>query len=710
MYLNIDKLFTCLLRDLCIDNVSRDYLVRRLNAEGTKFLTVTLPGLWKTTLFSIERGFFDYKECTSFARKGKLPLVMNGLFRKIFDARGFLLAVPCENAFLAIRQVCEYWYKCAFTFSEEQLDAATESFLSVEADMKSSKDSISWDFVDECRKSFETYYPSLVKPRIEDVLNQYRPRFGPGSVHHQKEKFSKMSASELKMSDGSLVGTCRSDQKPFAGFFKAYPGSPEVVNPVDEWKLSKVLFVPKDARGPRVISKEPMFLLKMQMSFLDWSTEALEKETNFRINFADQSKNRELARQGSIDGKITTADLKEASDRIRYLVALALYGNSPIFHYFLTKVRSTHSVLKTKKSVKTVRLTKLSGMGSGLTFPILALTIHIAVCTMISKRHAIPYRDVMSMVYVYGDDLIVPTMYYHHVKPALEAVGLMLNANKSFSKGPFRESCGGDFLHGKEVSPIRLKLTNSDLPTIKTVDHYRLVVKPVSIELAAYKLQMICKVSKKWVVRTIHGKRCLQLLPVTNLHKKLVSYQLSAVKRQVVTLPKRGFRLDLSSDLSIVALERHARLCVARGLLEVSEFIYAYIEKVKGPLPKVGGSVSYLGRYSLNTHEIVTQKMPKVVFTTKASEDSIQEPCPYRYLGTKLSPEKRKAPSSKAQAFEFSSILHTFGHSGTITGNLDVLDSAPPGLVFGKYNERKTLCVVSKRDVEAWHLTNVRSV
>jgi len=707
MYLNIDKLFACLLRDLCIDNVSRDYMTRRLNAEGVKFLTVTLPGLWKSTLISIERGFFDYKEVTSFARKGKLPLVMNGLFRELFDSRGYLLENPCEKALLAIRQVCEYWYKCAFTFSEDQLDAATESFLSCEADMKKSKDSISWDFVNECRKSFETYYKSLVAPRIEDVLNRYRPRFGPGSVHHQKEKFSKMPAAELKRSVSSLVGTCRTDQKPFAGFFKSYPGSPEEVNPVDEWKLSQVMFVPKDSRGPRVISKEPMFLLKMQMSFLDWSTEALELETNFRINFADQGKNRELAKQGSIDGKTTTADLKEASDRIRYSVALAIYGNSPVFNYFLTKVRSTHAVIKSKKSVKTLRLTKLSGMGSGLTFPILALSIHIAVCTMISKRHAIPYKEVSDMVYVYGDDLIVPTMYYHHVKPALEAIGLMLNASKSFSKGPFRESCGGDFLNGKEVSPIRLKLTSSKLPSTSEVDHFRVVLKHRKEKVDSYRCVSTLRVTDKLIVRTINGKKIISSYSVAKTINALERYQSEKRVKVLDTLPKRSFRLNLSSSLSLVSLERHARLCVSRGLFEVSEFIYAYIESVIGKLPIVGGSVPFLGRYSLNTHEVLTQKLPEVVYTTAAVIGPIQEPCPYKYLGTKLTRESRTAPNSKSRDFEYSCMLYSLGREDHKSSDFDYTTlAATPGVDFGKYNERYALNIQPKRNVEAWHLTN----
>nr|APG77192.1 hypothetical protein [Sanxia levi-like virus 1] len=701
MYLNIDKLFACLLRDLCIDNVSRDYLLRRLNAEGVKFLTVTLPGLWKSTLISMERGFFVYEENTSFARKRKLPLVMNGLFRRIFDARGYLLADPCEKALLAIRQVCEYWYKCAFTFSEDQLDSATKSFLSVEDTMKNSKGSISESFVDECRKSFETYYKPLVNAKLEDVLELHRPSNGPGSVH-VGGIFADMTVPELKLSTSALVGTCRVDQKPFAGFFKAYPASSERITHVDEWKLSEVMFVPKDSRGPRVISKEPLYLLKMQMSFLKWSTEALERITNYRINFKDQSKNRALALQGSIDRLTSTADLKEASDRIRYSVARTIYGNSPVFYYFLTKGRSTHSVLRTKKSVKTVRLTKLSGMGSGLTFPILALTIHIAVCTRIAKRYGLPYKEVMDLVYVYGDDLIVPTKYYDCVQSALEGVGLALNASKSFSKGPFRESCGGDYLNGKEVVPLRLKLASCKLPTTKAVDHFDMVVRVVKTTTSSWVVEKQPVLVKTWAVSTVQGKTVISSAHRISSSKQIVLKTSEKPCKRIVTLPKRSFRLNLSSPMAIVALERHARLLVQRGHFQTSEFIYTYLESILGKLPLVGGSVSYIGRYSQSTYEVVTQSLAGVVvYTTKAVTSSIQtEPCPYRYLGTKLTPPLESAPSSKAQAFAFANMVHGLGFPN------EEIQIAPPGLELGQYNERYALNIVRRKEVEAWHLTN----
>lgn len=703
MYLNITKLFEGLLKDLLIDKNSSHYLMNRLKNEGIKFVTVTLPGLWKSCLISIERGYFDYKEVTSFSRKGKLPSVMHGLFSKIFDSNGKLLDNPCQHACLAIRQVCEYMYKCAFTFDEDQLESSTKSFLSTEESMRKTKGSIDEAFVDECRKSFETYYKPLVNAKLEDVLEQYRPSNGPGSVH-VSDKFAKYAAPELKMASGSITGTFRDDQKPFAGFFKAYPSSRESLKAVKEWKLSQVLFVPKDSRGPRVISKEPMFLLKMQMCFLKWSTEALEKVTKNRINFKDQTKNRELAQQASVDRKNATMDLKEASDRIRYSVARTIYGNSPVFYYFLTKARSTHSVIKTAKSVRTVQLTKLSGMGSGLTFPILALTIHIAVCTRIAKRHGIPYEEAMSLVYVYGDDLIVPTKYVDCVYYALEAVGLALNASKSFVKGPFRESCGGDYLNGKEVSPLRLKLSSCKLPTTKSVDQHQLVVRSCKREIAVWKLTKVSRTLIKPTIDIVGTKKVLTFKEVRVMHNSLRSCVVEEKFKRVVRTNVRPFRVNLSMASGIVSLERHARLCVQRGYNATAKVIYTYLEKVLGPLPYVGGSVAFIGKYSQSTFQITSQVPPKVVYTTQAVQRSIQiEPCPYRYLGQHLRRESVNCVNSTSVNRKYLTAINA--HDGEKA--LELLDITPPGLELGQYNERYAINVIPRTKVQAWQLTNV---
>jgi len=101
-------------------------------------------------------------------------------------------------------------------------------------------------------------------------------------------------------------------------------------------------------------------------------------------------------------------------------------------------------------------------MGSGYTFPCMALVIHLAICTHVSKSLRIPYQHVMRNVYVYGDDIVVPVEWVDLAFKALTFVGLEVNKNKSYWRGPFRESCGGDYLHGNDVTPVRLRLSNSE--------------------------------------------------------------------------------------------------------------------------------------------------------------------------------------------------------------------------------------------------------
>lgn len=99
----------------------------------------------------------------------------------------------------------------------------------------------------------------------------------------------------------------------------------------------------------------------------------------------------------------------------------------------------------------------------------------------------------MRNVYVYGDDVIVPKDYALHVQPALEAVGLLVNVNKSFYKGPFRESCGGDYINGVEVSPVRFKMSGAKLPTVddcrKGLD---LEGHPAIVNLERHARELVC--------------------------------------------------------------------------------------------------------------------------------------------------------------------------------------------------------------------------
>jgi hypothetical protein len=69
-------------------------------------------------------------------------------------------------------------------------------------------------------------------------------------------------------------------------------------------------------------------------------------------------------------------------------------------------------------------------------------------------------------VYVYGDDIIVRSDFADTAIQVLESVGLRVNTNKSFVHSLFRESCGGEYYNGWDVTPVRLRtLPDNDIPS-----------------------------------------------------------------------------------------------------------------------------------------------------------------------------------------------------------------------------------------------------
>jgi hypothetical protein len=60
-------------------------------------------------------------------------------------------------------------------------------------------------------------------------------------------------------------------------------------------------------------------------------------------------------------------------------------------------------------------------------------------------------------VRVYGDDIIVPVGNVRSVIDSLEKLGFLVGLDKSFWNGRFRESCGGDYYAGEDVTAIRCR-------------------------------------------------------------------------------------------------------------------------------------------------------------------------------------------------------------------------------------------------------------
>jgi len=205
--------------------------------------------------------------------------------------------------------------------------------------------------------------------------------------------------------------------------------------------------VPKDATKHRGIAVEPSINLFYQLGY------GREIRSRLRAAGIDLTHGQEvhvrLAREASVSGAFATVDLSNASDTISRELVRSLLPRE--WFEELDLLRSHYTLVKGKW----VRLEKFSSMGNGFTFELETLIFLGLACAVleVSGVEAVPGWN----VFVYGDDIIIPTAQSHLVISLLQYCGLTTNVNKTFTTGHFRESCGGDFFKGADVRPHFLK-------------------------------------------------------------------------------------------------------------------------------------------------------------------------------------------------------------------------------------------------------------
>lgn len=208
---------------------------------------------------------------------------------------------------------------------------------------------------------------------------------------------------------------------------------------------SKLTFVPKDFKTHRAIEVQPhlnIFYQKGVGSLLrrKLKSAGLDLDSCHEIN-------KSLALAGSLNGSFATIDLASASDSISYgLISWLLFGLED-WKWLLEFCRVPCVRYANGDSEKLHRLEKWSAMGNGYTFELESLIFY-------SIAKAVSGNKTCS---VFGDDIIVENSLFHITNQVLELLGFSINLNKSFGSSCFRESCGGNFFNGIDVTPLRLK-------------------------------------------------------------------------------------------------------------------------------------------------------------------------------------------------------------------------------------------------------------
>jgi len=253
---------------------------------------------------------------------------------------------------------------------------------------------------------------------------------------------------------------------------------------------SKLTFARKYADISRVICVEPTLNMAFQKGISTVLKRCLKRRTGIDMSL-QPDKNRLLARLGSESGSFGTIDLESASDSISMGLVDELFPNH--VKMWLKKARSPMAVLPDGKPIE---LHMISSMGNDYTFPLQTMIFSAVVLAVYKVKGIKPSNprsakvvtgrmniqagkltmtsDLLSDEFryvgkerlgnwgVFGDDIICRREAYDDVVHLLTLLGFTVNEQKSFNTGPFRESCGTDWLYGQNVRGVYLKTVDTE--------------------------------------------------------------------------------------------------------------------------------------------------------------------------------------------------------------------------------------------------------
>lgn len=429
----------------------------RFQKEGDGFLTITLPDLEQAVLTALETGRLDPNSTPSFRWRAGLPVFLRGFLDLVFLPGGEVRSDPSADAVYALRQILAVFKKIERRVSPSIERKAEMAYRITDSEVAELEHGPSLDVL---KHIFSALFRSVMSDVNSAIANfALIPRHGPGSV---AERLSAEDKWKFPSWLSSLEGVFPSS------LYASHNGLRAPIPAVDleEEPPVRVAFVPKTVRGPRVIAMEPYARQFAQQAVARMIYDCLRKSWPRQLNLFDQGTNQSLAREGSLSGNLATLDLSEASDRLANDLVSELFSEFSYLSEALIACRSTKALLP---SGDVIALRKFASMGSALTFPIQSMVFFsIAVMGLGVDTSTSPGEirrlAKASRISVFGDDIIVPTTNYLATCSLLHSFGLKVNTRKSYGHGMFRESCGGDFFRGEDVTIVRLR---KDIPSCK---------------------------------------------------------------------------------------------------------------------------------------------------------------------------------------------------------------------------------------------------
>lgn len=506
-------------------DIGRDYARLSLfcRTRGLGCFTLDFPALDAMLLRGLETGRLVLSGAGSHrvSKKIKVPRFLSGLWLRVFDREACLLAEPDINAIAFLRQFFCLGKKIEVECTPKRIKSVLKEYSDVET--KARPATLNWaaddlgphslarglhfsdgfrdgscsmfddpdELVGSCRARAEELCNRL--QRVADSVSGALGLFDPYDYSQETNddpskkgtgfKHGPGAVSDLKGGDNKYLFPTWSDklQAMFPYDACGVLNSAAVLEHEDGRVLSEpryplnheppsvLIAVPKTAKGPRLIAKEPTSHQWCQQLIKQFLVEGVHRvfKGNF-ISFESQARSRDLALLASQSCDLVTVDLSSASDRLTCWAVERLFrANKPLLDAMhATRTRWLRNTIS--QPPEHLLLKKFSAMGSALTFPVqtiffLCCVLAVMPGTTLSEK----VRLNKSRVRVFGDDIIMPKTGYDDLKLLLQYLGLKINEDKTFVNGEFRESCGLDAFRGYDVTPVKPKSLRSDTPTAR---------------------------------------------------------------------------------------------------------------------------------------------------------------------------------------------------------------------------------------------------
>ncbi|DAD51632.1 TPA_asm: RNA-directed RNA polymerase [ssRNA phage Gerhypos.1_5] len=288
-----------------------------------------------------------------------------------------------------------------------------------------------------------------------DILKSSRT--GPGSALGARANsfYAKMCASKLTSTSPYLYEIYKDYSQWFPLFSSADAIRSEKFGDVEIVDGSRFHLVPKTKDISRMICVEPSLNMFFQLGLGTILEERLR--TYFNIDLTTQpAKNRQLAYLGSKDQSYCTIDLSSASDSISLRMLESFLPKW--FFDLLLQLRVPSTYIDGQR----VGLYMMSTMGNGFTFPLQTFIFSCLIRAAYSVSGlSINDHFIGQNWACFGDDIICKREAYRNVCRLLDLLGFSINDSKSFSEGPFRESCGTDWFNGQPIRGVYIRKLRS---------------------------------------------------------------------------------------------------------------------------------------------------------------------------------------------------------------------------------------------------------